>query len=416
VWLDHRPAEPDLAHTSEGSRPKRLDLPSRYPWGGFVIQDPFCSTKDRVVNVNRVILAAALIAAGCGPSSQIPSPPGPTATSGPSSGPSSGRSGSAGGSSASASTAPLVRATVRLALDWTPNTDHTGFYVARNKGWYDEAAIDLRILPYATATPETLLAAHQAECGISFQDSLTFVAAKGADIVSVAAILQKTASAIGVLADGPLKRPRDLDGKTYAGFGYPNEVPTLKAVIKADGGTGEFKVATLDAAAYEALYNKRADFTIPFTAWEGVEAQQRGIRLRYFQFTDYGFPEYYQVVLACDRQWLEKDPDAAKRFVGATVRGFQFAAENAGAAAAILVSENPGVFDANPGLPTASQAFLDTGGYLLDKDGTFGTQTLERWTAYSKFLFDQGLLEDVAGKKLSRELDYTRLFTNDDLP
>src|SRR5207249_103481 len=209
-----------------------------------------------------------------------------------------------------------------------------------------DAAIDLQVLPYGTVTPETLLASHQAECGISFQDSMTFAVAKGADIVSVAAILQKTASAIGVLADGPILRPRDLDGKTYAGFGYPNEVPTLKAVIKADGGKGDFKVATLDAAAYEALYNKSADFTIPFTAWEGVEAQLRGIKLRYFQFADYGFPEYYQVVLACDRQWLEKDPGAARRFIEATAAGFEFAADNADEAAAILVTENPGVFDA----------------------------------------------------------------------
>ena len=138
---------------------------------------------------------------------------------------------------------------VRLALDWTPNTDHTGFFVAKHEGWYRDAGIDFQVLPYATATPETLLAAHQAECGISFQDSMTFAVASGADIVSVAAILQKTASAIGVLANGNIQRPRDLDGKTYAGFGYPNEVPTLKAVIQADGGKGTFKVATLDAAA-----------------------------------------------------------------------------------------------------------------------------------------------------------------------
>jgi ABC-type nitrate/sulfonate/bicarbonate transport system substrate-binding protein len=307
-------------------------------------------------------------------------------------------------------------ATVRLALDWTPNTDHTGFYVARHEGWYRDAGIDLRILPYASATPETLLAAGQAECGISFQDSLTFAVASGVDITSVAAILQKTASAIGVLASGPIHRPRDLDGKTYAGFGYPNEVPTLKAVITADGGKGDFKVATLNAAAYEALYSHQADFTIPFTAWEGVEADLRNIDLRYFRFTDYGFPDFYQVVLACDRQWLERDPDAARRFVAATVRGFQLAAQHPSEAATSLVSENPGVFDANPALPRASQEFLRTGGFLLDADGRFGTQTLERWTGYSKFLFDQGLLTDASGKPLKTPPDYARLFTNDFLP
>lgn len=346
----------------------------------------------------RLLLVAALVA-GCG-------------STGSSSGPSASAQPSAPATPATSATP----ATVRLALDWTPNTNHTGFFVARAKGWYAEAAIDLRILPYASATPETLLAAHQAECGISFQDSLTFAAAAGADIVSVAAILQKTASAIGVLADGPIRRPRDLDGRTYAGFGYPNEAPTLKAVIKADGGRGEFKTATLDTAAYEALYSRRADFTIPFTAWEGVEAELRGIKLRYFQFADYGFPQFYQVVLACDRQWLDANPDAARRFVTATARGFQLAAEQPDEAAAILVAENPGVFDANKDLPRASQRFLADGGYLLDGEGRFGRQTLEQWTAYSRFLYEQGLLVDGAGRPLPKPLDYGRLFTNDFLP
>ena len=308
------------------------------------------------------------------------------------------------------------RATVRLALDWTPNTDHTGFFVARAKGWYDQAGIDFKILPYATLAPETLLAAHQAECGISFQDSMTFAVASGADIVSVAAILQRTASAIGVLADGPIQRPRDLDGKTYGSFGYPNEVPTMKAIIKADGGKGDFKVATLDSAAYEALYNKQVDFTIPFTAWEGVEAQLRGIKLRYFQFADYGFPDFYQVVLACDRQWLDKNPDAARRFVAATSAGFTFAAVKPDEGAALLVSQNPGAFDANKDLPRASQEFLASGSYLLDADGRFGTQTLARWQGYSDFLYRQGLLADADGKPLKAPLDYQRLFTNDFLP
>jgi ABC-type nitrate/sulfonate/bicarbonate transport system substrate-binding protein len=307
-------------------------------------------------------------------------------------------------------------AKVRLALDWTPNTDHTGFFVAKHEGWYRDAGIDFQVLPYATATPETLLAAHQAECGISFQDSMTFAVAAGADVVSVAAILQKTGSAIGVLASSDIGRPRDLDGKTYAGFGYPNEVPTLKSVIKADGGKGDFKVATLDNAAYEALYNHQADFTIPFTAWEGVEATLRHIDLRYFQFSDYGFPEFYQVVLACDRQWLQKEPDAAKRFVGATVRGLQFSNDHPDEAAQMLVDENPGAFNANKDLPKASQEFLASGGYLVDATGKAGTQTLTEWTAYSKFLYDQHLLADAAGKPLTKPLDYASLFTNDFLP
>lgn len=314
-------------------------------------------------------------------------------------------------------TPPIATATtVRLALDWTPNTNHAGFFVARQEGWYGDAGISVDVLPYATTAPEALLAAHQADCGISFQDSLTFAVAAGADITSVMAILQKTGSAIAVLESSDIERPKDLDGKVYAGFGYPNEEPTLKAVIQADGGSGEFDVVTLNEAAYEALYAERADFTIVFTAWEGVEAEQRGIPLRYFHFSDYGFPEFYQVVLACDRQFLANFPDVARRFVGSSVRGFELAASDPARAAQMLIDENPGAFESNPALPLASASFLADGNFLVDSSGEVGQQTLERWQGYSGFLFEQGLLVDAAGAPLNEAPDYTRLFTNDFLP
>ncbi len=319
------------------------------------------------------------------------------------------------GGTVAPSTGPAP-ATVRLALDWTPNTNHTGFFVARREGWYRDASIDLRVLPYAQTAPEALVASGQAECGISFQDSMTFAAAAGAPITSVMAILQRTASEIAVLADSDIERPRDLDGRIYGGFGYPNEVPTVRSVIRNDGGDGEFEVVTLDTAAYEALYAKRVDATITFTAWEGIEAELRDIELRYFAFTDYGFPDFYQVVLACNRDWLARQPEAARRFVDATVRGFEVAAEDPEAGADALIGENPGVFDANPELPRASARLLASDGFYVDVDGRVGRQTLEQWQGYSGFLYEEGLLVDAEGEPLAEPPDYGSLFTNDFLP
>jgi ABC-type nitrate/sulfonate/bicarbonate transport system substrate-binding protein len=305
---------------------------------------------------------------------------------------------------------------VRLALDWTPNTNHTGFYVAQAKGWYADRGITLDVLPYTGATPESIVASGQAECGISFQDSLTFAVAAGARIASVMAILQHAAQEVAVLADGPIARPRDLDGKLYAGFGYPNEVPTLQAIIRDDGGSGDFRVATLNSAAYEALYDRQADFVITFTAWEGIEARERGIDLRYFTFTDYGFPDFYQVVLACNDDWLAREADAARRFVAATVKGFEFAQANPDAAARILLGENPGVFEANPSLPLESARFLARNGFYVDADGRVGRQTAEQWAGYSHRLFEMGLLTGPDGKPLVERPDVGTLFTNDYLP
>jgi len=352
--------------------------------------------------------ALAIVLAACGSTAPSttpsPAPAAATASAGPS---------ATAASSPSASVAPV---TVRLALDWTPNTNHLGFYVAEAKGWYAAAGVKLDILPYGTTAPEALIAAHQAECGISFQDSLTFAAAAGAPIVSTMAILQHTAQEIAVLASSDITRPKQLDGRTYAGFGYPNEVPTLQAVIKADGGTGAFDTVTLNEAAYEALYAKRADFVITFSAWEGVEAAERGIALRTFRFGDYGFPDFYQVVLACDRDWLARDPVTAKAFVSATAKGFEYANANPDDAAAILVSANPGVFDSNPALPKASAEFIASKGLLVNAVGQVGRQTLAEWIGYSRFLYEQGLLTDASGAAVTTPPDYASLFTNDFLP
>ena len=62
---------------------------------------------------------------------------------------------------------------MRFALDWTPNTNHTGIYVALQKGWYAEQGLDVEILPYSDAnTPDTFVATGQAEFGISFEESV----------------------------------------------------------------------------------------------------------------------------------------------------------------------------------------------------------------------------------------------------
>ena len=357
-----------------------------------------------------LVIVMSMLAAACGspaPDASEPAPPGASEPA-PSAAPSAPSS-----SAASTPATPVVPVTVRLALDWTPNTNHLGFFVAQEKGWYEEAGVSLDVLPYGGTAPEALLAAHQAECGISFQDSMTFAVAAGAPIVSVMAILQHTAQDIAVLADSGIERPKDLDGKIYAGFGYPNEVPTLQSVIRADGGTGAFDVVTLDTAAYEALYSKRADFVITFAAWEGIEAAQRGIDLRTFRFTDFGFPDFYQVVLACDRDWLARDPVTAKAFVSATARGFGFAALNPDEGAAILVSSNPGIFDTNPDLPKASATYLAEQRLFMDPHAGVGTQTLETWSGYSGFLYEQGLLVDGQGAALASPPDYGALFTNE---
>lgn len=315
--------------------------------------------------------------------------------------------GCAGGGAAGSGGTPI-----RIALDWTPNTNHTGLFVAQQEGWFADAGLDVEFLPYNNTPPDTLVGSGAAEFGISFQDSFTFSKAAGADITSVMAILQHWATEIAVKADrADITSPADLDGATYGGFGAAYEQPKMRAVIQAAGGAGDFETVVLGTAAYEALYAGEVDFTEPFVAWEGIEAELRGQPLKTFAYTDYGFPDAYNVLLIGNSTWLRAEPDAARAFVRAAQRGYELAAADPARAAKLLMAANPGAF-AEEELVARSQDMLSAQ-YLRDENGAVGTQTLDRWAGFSGFLFDTGELAGPDGAPLGREPDYATWFTND---
>jgi ABC-type nitrate/sulfonate/bicarbonate transport system substrate-binding protein len=325
----------------------------------------------------------------------------------------SGCSGAAGGGAGTPATdsgAPLPK--IRIALDWTPNTNHTGLYVAQQEGWFRAAGLDVEFLPYNDTSPDTLVSAGAAEFGISFQDSFTFSKATGADITSVLAVLQHWATEIAVRADrADIASPKDLDGKIYGGFGGPGEEPKMRAVIRDAGGGGNFTSVVLGTAAYEALYAGQVDFTEPFVAWEGIEAQLRGQPLKTFAYTDYGFPDAYSVILIGNSPWLAQHPDLAAAFVQAAQRGYQLAADDPARGGQLLMAANPGVFT-EPELVTRSQRLLAER-YLRDASGRVGTQTIQQWAGYSGFVFDSGDLTGPDGAPLTTRPDFATWFTND---
>jgi len=298
------------------------------------------------------------------------------------------------------------RHVVRFALDWTPNTNHTGLEVALARGWFDDAGIDVEVLPYTETSPDVLIDAGAAEAGISFHDASVLAQAAGSDVVAVLAPLQHWATAIGVRADDDtITRPRDLDGRVYAGFGGPAELPLLREVIRSDGGEGEFTSVTLGTSAYAALYAGEADFAIPFVAWEGIEAEHVGTPMRYFEYTDFGFPDAYAVLVDARRSWVEAEPQVAAAFVDALRRGYAYAADHPDEAAQLLVDAHPDAF-ADAAMVVESQRMLAER-YLRDAAGGVGRIDDAQFAGYADFLFDRGLLSGPDGDPLTTRPDWS---------
>lgn len=159
------------------------------------------------------------------------------------------------------------------------------------------------------------------------------------------------------------------------------------------------------------MYAGEADFTVSYFAWEGLEAERAGTPMKYFDYTDYGFPDSYAIVIDGNEDWLAENPDRARAFVQALQRGYAFAAENPDAAAQELIDANPGAFP-DEDLVRESQRILSER-YLRDENGRVGTQTLDKWSGYSRFLYEAGVLTGPDGAPLAEEPDWSTYFTDE---
>jgi len=292
------------------------------------------------------------------------------------------------------STAPSVQGTptkltrMTLALDWTPNTNHTGIYVAQAKGWYREQGIDLQLLPYSSnVNPDTLVSMGKADVGISSTESVVGDYATGQPVVSIASILQHNTSALVARADAGIKSARDLDGKTYGGFGAPYESAVVSAIIKHSGGTGNFKNVTLNVDPVEALKSKQVDFVWIYQGWEGIQAEREGLQLHEFYVTANGIPDYYTPTLITGQNEMKQHADLLHRFMAATARGYEFVRTNAKGSAQLLIDQNKGAFP-DTGLVFASQDYLSP--RYADPGRKWGVQDADAWRGYPAFMLNAG--------------------------
>lgn len=305
-------------------------------------------------------------------------------------------------------------ATVRLALDWTPNTNHTGIYTALKQKWYQEQGIDLQILPYSgSVTPDQLVSSGKAEVGISFTESVVADAAANQPVVSIGAIMQHNTSALVTLASSGLKRPGDLEGKKYGGFGASYEEPVISHIIKQDGGQGKFQNITLDTGAMEALKAHRIDFAWVYQGWEVIQAEREGVKLNVFPIVNYGIADYYTPLFIANQQEIKQQPDLLKRFMAATARGYEYAHSHPQEAAQMFIESVPKDTFPDPGLVTASQMYVSP--FYADSGRKWGQQEAQVWHGYPEFIIKTGGVTDPSGKTVT-QLNVDSLYTNQFLP
>lgn len=191
---------------------------------------------------------------------------------------------------------------IRIALDWTPNTIHSGLYIAKEKGYYAKRDLDVELLPpdaQYSKTPTKQLEAGEVELAICPSEScIAYNEASKLQLQAIYAILQRDASAIAGTALSSLK---DLSGKRYGSHNARYEDAIVRAMVSRDGGNGttvEIERSEGKLSMFEAVKTGRVDATWIFLPWEGVEAEVEGVETKHFKLEDYGIPYGYSPVIA----------------------------------------------------------------------------------------------------------------------
>lgn len=228
---------------------------------------------------------------------------------------------------------------VRVAPDWLPNTNHIGFYVADALGYYTEAGLRLDLLSFdGEAMPNRKIARGETEFGLMPQQSILSMRVRGLDVVSVAVLARPNTTTLMARAESGITRPAELAGRRYASYGTEFEVAMIEDLIVVDGGRGAVELVPAEKLdILQALYDGEIDAAWGFYAWEGIQAELAGHRLRHFFVTESGAPNEYFPLLFTTHRLIADDPETVGAFVRATLRGYAYAAAHPQEAAELFL-------------------------------------------------------------------------------
>src|SRR6201996_4683439 len=230
-----------------------------------------------------------------------------------------------------------------VVLDFTPNAVHTGIYAAQAQGFYKDEGIDLHIqVPGESTDAPKLLAAGRTQFAILDITDLGIADEKGLGLVGLMPIVGEPLAAVLARKEGPVERPRDLDGHTVGGTGLPSDTAVVDSEVSADGGDpAGVEEVTIGFNAVASLAAGRVDAATGFWKDEAVGARRRGIPLRVFKVDEFGAPTYPELVLTTTRKELEGEPELVEGMVAATRRGYEFTESRPTQALEDLLAANP---------------------------------------------------------------------------
>lgn len=285
-----------------------------------------------------------------------------------------------------------------LMLDWFPNVDHLPIYVARDRGLFEMAGIDVRIVsPSETADALKLAVSGQVDLAVSYQPQTVIAAAEGMDVIAVGRLIEHPLTTLLFLKGKGIEAPPDLSGKRI-GYTVPGLMDVMLHAFASLNGVRNYTSVNVGFAVLQSLAAGRVDAVMgPFKTYETVEMAHRGYDVGYFELEKYGIPDYDELIFVCSRNTLNLKEKAVKGFIRAVDVAIGQVRSNPERAFQEYLKAVP---EANP--ETEADAFRLTLPYFAANQN----HDPLRWQAFADFALQYKLIgKPVNGASLLRNFD-----------
>ncbi|APG85442.1 ABC transporter substrate-binding protein [Sinorhizobium americanum] len=237
---------------------------------------------------------------------------------------------------------------VTLQLKWVTQAQFAGYYVAKDKGFYEEESLDVDIKPGGPdIAPPQVIAGGGADVIVDWMPSALATREKGVPLVNIAQPFKKSGMMLTCLKESGVKTPEDFKGKTLGVWFFGNEYPFLSWMaqlkIPTDGGPNGVTVLK-QGFNVDPLIQKQAACISTMTYneyWQVIDAGIKAEDLVTFKYEDQGVATLEDGLYVLE----DKLKDAAfkekmVKFVRASMKGWKYAEENPDEAADIVLEND----------------------------------------------------------------------------
>jgi putative hydroxymethylpyrimidine transport system substrate-binding protein len=296
-----------------------------------------------------------------------------------------------------------------LTLDFYPNPDHAGIYMAQKLGYFEEAGLEVGIdAPADPSAPIKLVAAGQTDLAISYEPEVALARDKGLDVVAIGALVDRPLTSMIWLKKSGIQGVAGLKGKAIATAGIPYQDAFLKTILaRAKLTPDDVRTVNVGFGLLPALLSGSAEAMLGgYSNVEGVDLRERGKAPVVTPVDRLGVPTYDELVLVARRQSLEEEPEEFRLFIAALERGTRAAVEDPAAATSAVLEAN---HDLDPKLTRAEvKATLPL---LAPPPATsqgrpYGYMDPKEWTRFAGWMRDNGLVSSLLSAESLLSDDY----------